>query len=145
MIHAEKVHGILRNLDTYVGHLCSLAALDKAALLADFTRTGSLRYYLQVSIECCLDLANHLIAAQALRPPKDYADAFTVLGEAALVPDFVPTLQKMARLRNRLVHLYWEVDDEMLHGFLTTQLSDFDRFKGCVIRVLPPREPPWLV
>ena len=85
MIHAEKVHGILRNLDTYVGHLRSLAALDKAALLADFTRTGSLRYYLQVSIECCLDLANHLIAAQALRPPKDYADAFTVLGEAALV------------------------------------------------------------
>ena len=106
MIHAEKVHGILRNLDTYVGHLHSLAALDKAALLADFTRTGSLRYYLQVSIECCLDLANHLIAAQALRPPKDYADTFAVPGEASLVPpDFVSTLQKMARLRNRLVHL----------------------------------------
>jgi uncharacterized protein YutE (UPF0331/DUF86 family) len=92
VIHAEKVYGILRNLDTYVGHLRSLAALDKAALLDDFTRAGSLRYYLQVSIECCLDLANHLIAAQALRPPNDYADAFAVLGEASLVPpDFVLT------------------------------------------------------
>ena len=86
MIHAEKVHGILRNLDTYLGHLRALAAFEKAVLLADFTKTGSLRYYLQVSIECCLDLANHLIAAQTLRPPKDYADAFAVLGEAALVP-----------------------------------------------------------
>jgi uncharacterized protein YutE (UPF0331/DUF86 family) len=142
VIHAQKVHGTLRNLDTYVGHPRKLAAFDKAALLADFTKTGSLRYYLQVSIECCLDLANHLIAAQALRPPKDYADAFAVLGEAGLVTqDFVPTLQKMARLRNRLVHLYWEVDDETLHGFVTTRLADFDRFKACVIRLLPTGDP----
>jgi uncharacterized protein YutE (UPF0331/DUF86 family) len=129
VIHAEKVHGILRNLDTYVGHLRSLAALDKAALLADFTRSGSLRYYLQVSIESCLDLANHLIAAQALRPPKDYADAFAVLGEATLVPpDFVPTLQKMARLRNRLVRLYWEVDDRQVHQLVCSRTRDFDKF-----------------
>ncbi|MCI0421589.1 MAG: DUF86 domain-containing protein [Acidobacteria bacterium] len=142
MIHAQKVHGILRSLDTYAGHLRSLAVVDKAALLADFTKTGSLRYYLQVSIECCLDLANHLIAAQALRPPKDYADAFAVLGEAGLVPQhFVPTLQKMARLRKRLVHVYWEVDDETLHGFVTTQLADLDRFKACVIKLLPKGDP----
>jgi hypothetical protein len=51
VIHAEKIHGILRNQDIYVGHLRTLAALDKATLLADFTKTGSLRYYFQVSIE----------------------------------------------------------------------------------------------
>jgi uncharacterized protein YutE (UPF0331/DUF86 family) len=67
------------------------------------------------------------------------------LGEAGLVPaDFVPTLQQMARLRNHLVHLYWEVDDEILYQIITSELDDFDRFKACVVALLPttPHPPP---
>ena len=142
MTNPEKIHGILRNLDTYLGFLRSLAQSEKAGLLGDFTKTGSLRYYLQVAIECCLDLANHIIAARSLRPPRDYADAFAVLGEAAIVPeDFVATLQRMARLRYRLVHLYWEVDNEALYEILTTRLEDFERFKACVLRQLSESSP----
>ncbi len=133
MIDPAKVEGILRNLDRYLGYLRQLAAIAKQDFLADFTKTGSVRYYLQVAIECCLDAANHLIAAESLRPPTDYADAFAVLGEAGIVPNaFVPALQTMARFRNRLVHLYWEVDDEVLYDILTTELNDFERFKQCI-------------
>ena len=143
MIDAVKIEGILRNLDKYVGYLRQLAALPKDDLLADFTKTGSVRYYLQVAIACCLDAANHIIAALSLRPPSDYADTFTVLGEAGLVPaTFVPTLQQMARLRNRLVHLYWEVDDEVLYQILTSELDDLDRFKACILALLPTSSPP---
>lgn len=138
MIDPAKVEGILRNLDKYVGYLRQLAAVPKGDLQADFIKSGSVRYYLQVAIECCLDAANHLIAAASLRPPADYADAFAVLGEAGVVPaDFVPTLQLMARLRNRLVHLYWQVDDEVLYQILTTELDDFERFKKCIAAQLP--------
>ena len=42
----------------------------------------------------------------------------------------------MARLRNRLVHLYWEVDDEILYEILTSELDDFDRFKASVIALV---------
>jgi uncharacterized protein YutE (UPF0331/DUF86 family) len=31
-------------------------------------------------------------------------------------------------LRNRLVHLYWEVDDALLFRFLQNDLGDFDQF-----------------
>jgi uncharacterized protein YutE (UPF0331/DUF86 family) len=142
VIDAAKLENNLRNLDKYLGYLNALASLPRATLLADFTKTGSVRYYLQVAIECCLDAANHIIAAQSLRPPADYADAFAVLGEAGIVPaDFVPTLQQMARLRNRLVHLYWEVDDDVLYQILTTELGDFDRFKACVLALLPGARP----
>lgn len=38
-----------------------------------------------------------------------------MLNEEGIFPDdFTMTLQDMAGLRNRLVHLYWEVDDEMI-------------------------------
>jgi uncharacterized protein YutE (UPF0331/DUF86 family) len=137
MMEPAKLEGILRNLDKYLGYLRQLAAIPKDDLLKDYTKTGSVRYYLQVAIECCLDAANHLISSESLRPPTDYADAFAVLGEAGVVPsDFVPTLQLMARLRNRLVHLYWEVNDEMLYQILTCELGDFDRFKNCVVAKL---------
>jgi uncharacterized protein YutE (UPF0331/DUF86 family) len=143
VIDATKIEASMRNLDTYLGYLRRLAVVPKDDLLADFTKTGSVRYYLHVGIECCLDAANHIIAARSLRPPSDYADTFTVLGEAGVVPTaFVPTLQQMARLRNRLVHLYWEVDDEILYQILTSELDDFDRFKACVLALLPTATPP---
>jgi uncharacterized protein YutE (UPF0331/DUF86 family) len=49
--------------------------------LKDKVLIGSAKYYLQVSIACCLDIANHIIAAECLRAPKDYADSFKVLEE----------------------------------------------------------------
>ena len=137
----EKITGIFRNLDEYVGHLQALSQTPREEFLADFTKTGSVRYYLQVAIGCCLDAANHIIAALSLRPPADYADAFRSLGEAGIVPDdFVATLQQMAGLRNRLVHRYWLVDDEVLYQLITTELGDFDRFKACVIARLPEEQ-----
>ncbi len=34
----------------------------------------------------------------------------------------------MAGLRNRLVHLYWEIDDIQLYDYLQGELGDFDLF-----------------
>ena len=42
--------------------------------------------------------------------------------------DFLPTARQMVRFRNRLVHLYWEVDDEIVYQILQNNLADFDRF-----------------
>ena len=42
---------------------------------------------------------------------------------------FLPTVHRMAKMRNRLVHLYWEVDAALLYEILQRDLSDFDRFK----------------
>jgi uncharacterized protein YutE (UPF0331/DUF86 family) len=51
------------------------------------------------------------------------------MGEAgALPPDFSEELKNMARFRNRLVHLYMEVDNQQLHEILHTRLDDFKRF-----------------
>lgn len=132
-----KLQSILQNLDRYVGYLRELAALPKSELLSDYVKAGSVRYYLQVAVASCLDAANHLIARRGLRSPTDYADAFAVLEEGGIVPpDFVPTLQQMARFRNRLVHLYWDVDDELLYEILTNELDDFQRFRECAERAM---------
>lgn len=34
----------------------------------------------------------------------------------------------MARFRNRLVHIYWEVDDELIYSFINEDISDIEEF-----------------
>jgi uncharacterized protein YutE (UPF0331/DUF86 family) len=43
-------------------------------------------------------------------------------------------LRAMARFRNRLVHLYWDVDDAGVHDYLQTGLADMERFGEAIGR-----------
>ena len=68
-----------------------------------------------------------------MRAPEDYADTFQVLAEAGIVDaEFAVELKKMARFRNRLVHLYWGVDVMELRQILATRLDDFETFISAI-------------
>lgn len=74
-------------------------------------------------------MCNHIIAKNNYRTPEDYADTFRVMGEEKIFnADFVTSLISMAKFRNRLVHIYWNVDDETLYGILNADLDDLERF-----------------
>ncbi len=119
----------LRRLQEYTGYLRQLARTPRDAFVSDFVRLGSAKYYLQVAIEACLDLAQYLIARRGWRTPQSYADTFVVLAEQGIIPDdFLPVLRRMAAFRNRLVHLYWDVDADTIHHVLQKDLGDFDRY-----------------
>jgi uncharacterized protein YutE (UPF0331/DUF86 family) len=129
MVDRDKVEGLIRHLRQYTGYLRDIAKLDREEFLNDPMAIGSARYYLQVSIESCIDIANHIIATERFRAPKDYKDTFRVLNETGIIPDeFTRTMRAMAGLRNLLVHLYWEVDDKMVYDSLSTELDDFETF-----------------
>jgi uncharacterized protein YutE (UPF0331/DUF86 family) len=44
-----------------------------------------------------------------------------------LPPQFTDELVAMAKFRNRLVHLYWEVSDSQVYEILKSRLGDFTR------------------
>lgn len=143
MVDKGIVQGIVGNLESYMEKLRELAARPLEEFRGDFRNVESAKHLLQVSIGCCLDLANHIIAAKGWRSPQDYFDSFRILNERGLIPEeFLPTLRQMVSLRNRLVHLYWQVDEEILYRILQEDLGDFDRFVREVLRGLDlPEEP----
>lgn len=109
--------------------LQDLARLPKEEFLADPDKIGSAKYHFIVAIEAAIDLSNHIIARNNLRIPEDYADTFRVLGEAGIFPpEFTATLIKMASFRNRLVHIYWDVDNDTLYNILVNGLKDLDAY-----------------
>ena len=116
----------LRNSQTL---LRDLSKMDFSSFSSDPHRIASAKYNLIVAIEAIIDICNHLISINGYRVPEDYADTFLVLRENSLMPaELADNLIKMARFRNRLVHLYWEVDMKLLFSILQDNLIDFDRF-----------------
>lgn len=137
MVNPSRVEEKLRRLEEYVSVLREIREIPPAELLADRIRMGSAKYYLQVAIECCLDVASHVISSEGFRPPKDYGDTFMVLAERGVLEGpFAEKLRQMAKCRNRLVHLYAEVDDRQVVGALAADLGDFDLFRDRIVRLI---------
>ena len=134
MVSLEKIFEKFALLDEYLVLLKKIAKTPIDKFLKDKILIGSAKYYLQVSIECCLDVANHIIAAERFRVPQDYADSFKVIQEQDLVPeDLGKRLQQMAKFRNRLVHLYGTIDDANVHKYINKDINDLVAFKSIII------------
>ena len=135
MVSKEKIFQKFNLLDDYLNVLKDIAKKPVNTFIKDKILIGSAKYYLQVSIECCLDVANHIIASEHLRAPRDYADSFKVIEEEGLVSaNLGNRLQQMAKFRNRLVHLYGDIDDKNVHQYIKNDVKDLVEFKSIVIK-----------
>jgi uncharacterized protein YutE (UPF0331/DUF86 family) len=129
MVNPDTLGSILSNLRGYLDKLSILAALPEEAFLQEFTNVESAKRLLQVSIECCLDIAHHIVADEGYRTPTDNYDTFVVLSENGVLPNaFMPTLRQMVSFRNRVVHLYWDVDDATVYHIMQGDLGDFETY-----------------
>ena len=135
MVSFEKVVQKFQQLDEYLKILEKISKTPKETFLIDKILIGSAKYYLQVSIECCLDVANHIIASEKLRAPRDYSDSFLVIQEEGLISsELGDKLRQMAKFRNRLVHLYGEIDNTNVYEYINGDLKDIEEFKSIIIK-----------
>lgn len=125
----DKITKLVSEMRSSVTRLRSLSNLSQHDFVADPDKIGSAKYHFIVAIESCIDMCNHIIARNGYRVPEDYSDTFKVMAEAGVIEqEFAQELRNMAKFRNRLVHLYWEVDDKQVHEILQTRLDDFKTF-----------------
>jgi len=135
MVSFEKVVHKFQQLDEYLKILEKISKTPKETFLIDKILIGSAKYYLQVSIECCLNVANHIIASEKLRAPRDYSDSFLVIQEEGLISsELGDKLRQMAKFRNRLVHLYGEIDNTNVYEYIKGDLKDIEEFKSIIIK-----------
>ena len=125
----EKMVKLVSELRKSIARLRELGKLPQDEFLKDPDKIGSSKYHFIVAIESTIDMSNHIISRNGYRVPEDYGDTFTVMGEVGAIEEaFSEELVKMAKFSNRLLHLYWEVDDRQLHEILQTRLDDFKIF-----------------
>lgn len=132
-----RVRDLLGGIADALRRLRELGLLSEHEFLADFRNTESAKYLLVVATEAAIDICNHIVARRSGRAPEDYADCFAVLVELRVIsPDLAQRLQRMARFRNLLVHLYWRVDNRRVYEVITDDLGDLDAFSQQVLTTL---------
>ncbi|MGB7296739.1 MAG: DUF86 domain-containing protein [Candidatus Aminicenantales bacterium] len=125
----DRLVRLVSHMRNSVAQLERLKANKKQAFLSDTDKVGSSKYHFIVAIEAAIDICNHIIFQNGYRAPEDYADTFSVLEEkGALDKAFAESLQEMAKFGNRLVHIYWEIDESQVHDILQSRLGDFKKF-----------------
>lgn len=104
---------------------------------ADWKKQRIIERTLQIMIETCADIANHIISTGNMRAPISYADIFKVLSENNIIDNKLFTnLKKMSKFRNILVHQYEQVEAEIVVMILKKHLTDFDKFKNVILGYL---------
>ncbi len=124
----EKISKLFSEIFNALNSLSELTNLGKKDFLENKHMVASAKYYLIVAIEASIDICNHIISRNRFRIPEDYADTFRIMEkEGILDKGLVEKLVEMSKFRNRLVHIYWEVDDEIIYDILVEDIQNIER------------------
>ena len=122
----------------YVRDLRDLGRISEEAFLGNRERQYAVLHALQLVIEATVDIATHICAADDLGIPGSYAEAFDLLERSGIIDGpLADDLRQMARFRNRIVHLYAQVDLPTVYHLVQERLADFDRYLIAIERYLP--------
>lgn len=137
MVDLETIKTRLDKLEEALRVLEKLRQIPYEDFAADPIKYLAAQHALQIAIEACLDIGQHLIAALGLERPASYKDTFLILGkEGILTSAFAQRIVPMARFRNRLVHLYWEVDLHEIYKIIQEDLDDLREFARQILKYL---------
>ena len=126
---ADKVALIRRLLD----EAGTLPLDDLDAFMRDPRMVAAGESYLRRTLEALLDIARHILAKGFARGPSEYAEVARQLGEVRVVTRAqAERLVRMARYRNRLVHVYDEVTAAELYELLARRQGDIDETVGAI-------------
>ena len=137
MIDKQRIESLFSELNAYLKDINELSRLSEKEYLSNNKNIYSGRYLLQISIETCINIGNHIISRENLEIPKDYSDTFRIMQNNHIISgSLLEKLILMTRFRNRLVHLYWDVDDNLVLEIMKNDYKDFNEYRTAVLEYL---------
>ncbi len=89
----------------------------------------AMRYAAIQLVEASASICVHILMTLLDERPEGYPDCFIRLSEKEILPgDLAIRLASAARLRNLLVHRYWDISDLRVYADVKGGLSDFQEF-----------------
>jgi len=123
-IDKEKLFLQIERLKEHVGKIKEIKEKkgEKEILISAIERN------LQLAIEDCLNIGNHIISGLTLKRPDTYKEIFKNLKKENIISEEIEKeMVKLTGLRNRLVHLYWDVNEEEVLS-ACENLNVFEKF-----------------
>lgn len=126
MAERDRVESKLGTVETYLRGLEEKQDCPEDKYLRDRDVQDIVERRFHKAIQCCLDIASHIVAAEGFREPDDYGDLFRVLEEeGVLASNTAGKMVEMAGFRNVLAHEYADIVNERVYA----HLQDLERFR----------------
>ena len=137
MVDREVLDRRMARVEELLVRLRDLALVPRERFLRDVGLQAQTERWLQLCAEAVLDIAAHVIADAGFSTPATYRESFQILAaEGVLDQSLATQMERWAGLRNVLVHLYLEVDHNILFDILQDDLSQIEAFVQQVMRYI---------
>lgn len=136
-LNHELIRARCQEIEEALTRLEQTKKKPKEEFLNDRDEQDIASYRLLVAIEAALNLCYHVAAKRLKKVPEEYAECFAILSDAGIIPaDLSERLQKTARFRNLIVHMYWKIDYGIVYEIIHNNLKDLSRFSKIVASLL---------
>jgi uncharacterized protein YutE (UPF0331/DUF86 family) len=140
-LNVSSIKQRLLRLGQYIAELEKQRSVTPQTFQSDFTRQLAVERAFQAAIECCADIAAHIVSVYQLGSPQESRDVYRFLIEAGYIDAvFGEALMGMVGFRNRLVHLYWDIDVDRLYQYLQQDVALLCRFREFTLQLLTAEE-----
>ena len=131
----------LQKLEQYISELEKQQPITLEKFKVDFTNQLAVERAFQAAIECCTDIAAHIVSVYQLGYPQESRDLYQFLIDAGYLDrPFGEAMMAMVGFRNRLVHLYWDVDVAKLYQYLQEDVTLLRQFRDFTLQILTADE-----
>lgn len=116
--------------------------LSEEELITDETCYNAAEHHLQIAIQNCLDIANHIVAALGLPSPKKEANEafFTLAKERIISSKMAQVMKDIIGYRNVVIHEYLEVERHYTYKNIQAGLGDLAEFGRQIEKFLARKE-----
>ena len=137
MVRKELIAARLGRLREYVRILKAIQRYSLESFKNDVFIHATAERYLQLAIECVLDIGNYVISDRGFRKPDTYAEIFDILLENKIIPKkLFKELEGMSAFRNVLVHDYLQIDLDKVYDILHKRLPSLEKLGAAFSRLL---------
>ena len=120
-----------------VGRVAEKCPANAATLAADADLQDIVVLNLTRSIQLCVDIARHIIAASSEPPPATMGEAFATLAKLGILDAAIAAnLRRAVGFRNIAVRNCEKVDWNIVHALCNANLDDFRQFAKAVAALL---------
>jgi len=131
MTDPDLVAKKLALIETSVAELRTMARPE--AIDTDIRERRFVEHTLQIAIQAAIDVASHVVSDERLGEPETNRQLFGLLARHGWIgTELAATCERMAGLRNILVHGYQAVDLAILRAVVESHLDDLLAFAAAI-------------
>ncbi|MDP2210658.1 MAG: DUF86 domain-containing protein [Candidatus Aquicultor sp.] len=129
MLNTDLVRRKLVSLQGYLKELQQLSGVTFEEYKADFTKRRAVERLIQLLVETASDINAHVALEVTGNPPTDYYTSFMRAADIGLIArELADKLAPSAGLRNRIVHEYEAIKDEIVYESIGQAVDQYIEF-----------------